>query len=162
MDKKIIHVAICAPIKDDKVLLIKRVKPPYAGCWGLPGGKVDYGEHPKDTAVREVEEETGIKCEFDSFKGVASEVIKEEGDIAHHFLFYLCTLKPSHTDHHEGREGEIQGVKWVSLNELPENNFVPSDLIFLKEIIMQDKSIDLHDVQVTKKGEEYIVEEFRR
>lgn len=160
MGDKIIHVAICAPIKENKVLLIKRVKEPYAGFWGLPGGKVDFGEHPKETAVREVEEETGIRCEFNSFKGVASEIIKEDDKIAHHFLFYLCTLNPINTDHHDGKPDEIHEVMWADINSLPEENFVPSDLVFLKNILLKDHKINIHDVRITKKGSEYKIEDF--
>ncbi len=42
------------------VLLIRRDRPPFAGCWALPGGHVDPGEQVEDTAHRELAEETGI------------------------------------------------------------------------------------------------------
>ncbi len=42
------------------VLLIERARPPFAGCWALPGGFVDYGEDPGAAVRREVEEETGL------------------------------------------------------------------------------------------------------
>ena len=32
----------------------------FTGCWTLPGGFVDYGEHPRDAAVREALEELGV------------------------------------------------------------------------------------------------------
>ncbi|WP_308431129.1 NUDIX hydrolase, partial [Kitasatospora griseola] len=43
------------------VLLIERGKAPYKGLDALPGGHVDDGESPLAAAVRELEEETGVK-----------------------------------------------------------------------------------------------------
>lgn len=45
----------------DKVLLVKRKYPPYEGCWVFPGGMMDEGETFKEAALRETQEETGIK-----------------------------------------------------------------------------------------------------
>ncbi|MHA6631853.1 NUDIX domain-containing protein [Pseudonocardia sichuanensis] len=42
------------------VLLILRGYDPYAGCWALPGGHVDAGEHTAAAARRELAEETGL------------------------------------------------------------------------------------------------------
>lgn len=47
-------------MRDGKVLLLKRVNPPEAGAWGLPGGKVDWMETAQTSAVRELLEETGV------------------------------------------------------------------------------------------------------
>jgi ADP-ribose pyrophosphatase YjhB (NUDIX family) len=49
-----------AVVKNDKVLLIKRDIKPNIGSWAFPAGFLDYGEHPKEAAARELEEETGI------------------------------------------------------------------------------------------------------
>lgn len=47
-------------IRDDKVLLVKRSKPPGKGLWAIPGGCVELGETLKEAAEREVKEEAGI------------------------------------------------------------------------------------------------------
>lgn len=43
-----------------KLLLIKRGNYPYKGCWALPGGFVDINEDIKNSAKRELLEETGL------------------------------------------------------------------------------------------------------
>lgn len=47
-------------MKDGAILLIQRLTAPEAGCWGLPGGKVDWGEPAAQSAAREIEEELGV------------------------------------------------------------------------------------------------------
>ena len=46
--------------RGDTVLLVKARRGFSKGHWNLPGGFLDYGEHPEDAAVRETLEEIGI------------------------------------------------------------------------------------------------------
>lgn len=47
-------------VEDSKILLVKRAHPPKIGWWCLPAGFMEWDEHPTQTAVREVKEETGL------------------------------------------------------------------------------------------------------
>lgn len=49
-------------ILDNKILLLKRVKPSTDGLgfWELPGGGLEYGETPNQALIRELKEETGL------------------------------------------------------------------------------------------------------
>ncbi len=47
-------------LRGDEVLLIRRGKPPLAGSWSLPGGRIEWGERAADAALRELHEETGV------------------------------------------------------------------------------------------------------
>ncbi len=46
---------------DAKVLLIQRGDDPYKGCWAFPGGFMNMDETTEQCAIRELEEETGMK-----------------------------------------------------------------------------------------------------
>jgi len=50
-------------IKDDKVLVVRRssAEPYLTGYYELPGGKVDFGDHPKESLEREFMEEVNLK-----------------------------------------------------------------------------------------------------
>ena len=57
-------IVVFREIQDQKhgleVLLIRRGGHPYLGYWALPGGFAERGETLEQTAVRELEEETGV------------------------------------------------------------------------------------------------------
>ena len=57
----------------DKIVLIKRLNPPYQGTWALPGGFVDIGETVEEAAIREALEETGLDVELKEMVGVFSD-----------------------------------------------------------------------------------------
>jgi 8-oxo-dGTP diphosphatase len=59
---KLVLVAACALLDvDGRVLLAQRpAGKPMAGLWEFPGGKVESGERPEDSLIRELKEELGI------------------------------------------------------------------------------------------------------
>jgi len=60
--QKLVLVVACALIDPDGRVLIAQ-RPPdksMAGLWEFPGGKVESGERPEDTVIRELREELGI------------------------------------------------------------------------------------------------------
>lgn len=62
---EIISVGVGAVVfRGDKVLVIKRGKPPFEGQWSIPGGGLEYAERVIDAVKREVREETGLEIEI--------------------------------------------------------------------------------------------------
>ena len=132
MDKKIIPVAVGALVKDRKILLIKKVKPPYQGLWNLHGGKIDHGKHIEDAITREILEESGLKVKMDKMLGIVSEHLLEKGAINTHLLLFVCNLKAEKWNHSEKEEGELQ---WFDLNTIDENKekILLSDFLMIKK-----------------------------
>jgi len=57
-------------IESGEILMVRRKFEPRAGLWTLPAGFVEYDEHVEACAVREAEEETGLRVELTRLFGV--------------------------------------------------------------------------------------------
>ncbi|MFD0145399.1 MULTISPECIES: NUDIX domain-containing protein [unclassified Streptomyces] len=111
------HVAIAAVIDDqDRVLMLWRYRfVPQTFGWELPGGIVDAGESPSETALREVEEETGWRPEsLDHI--VTYQPMVGMVDSPHEiFVGHGAELVGEPTDLEEAGH-----VAWVPLADIPE------------------------------------------
>ncbi len=84
-NRPLVGVGVVA-IKDGRVLLIRRAKPPRAGRWSLPGGRQRLGETVRETARREPREETGVEAEVTALLDVVDSITRDdEGAIAYHY-----------------------------------------------------------------------------
>ena len=71
MDKPIRKAVRCYLIKDNEVVVTKYKKGnKKEGYYDIPGGKIEEGESPKQTAIREMKEETGIEIQNLKYKGI--------------------------------------------------------------------------------------------
>ena len=64
-------------LSGEGVLLVKRARPPFENMWALPGGFVRYGERLSEAVIREVEEETGLRCEVLRFIGFEDDPLRD-------------------------------------------------------------------------------------
>lgn len=99
--------------KNGKILLIYR-----KGRWDIPKGKLDKGENIKDCAVREVEEETGVKVKIDQ-KIVSTwhTYVTNKKYILKKTNWYVMTCLDDSDLAPQEEEG-IKEAKWMTLSEL--------------------------------------------
>ncbi|MDJ0972175.1 MAG: NUDIX hydrolase [Kiloniellales bacterium] len=72
--------------KGDRVLLVRRGKPPRDGQWSLPGGRQRLGETVRATAAREVAEEAGLTVEVKALLDVIDSMTRDaDGALAYHY-----------------------------------------------------------------------------
>ncbi len=65
--------------KEDRVLLIRRGKPPREGQWSLPGGRQRLGERIEEAAAREVREEAGLEITVGGLVDVLDSITRDAG-----------------------------------------------------------------------------------
>jgi len=113
---KLVLVAACALIDPDgRILLAQRPEgKAMAGLWEFPGGKVEAGEKPEETLIRELYEELGISVNETC---LAPLTFASHGYDDFHLLMplYVCRRWDGVVS---GREG--QALKWVRPNKLRE------------------------------------------
>lgn len=76
-----------AIIRDDKVLIVRRARPPAGGLYTLPGGGVETGETLVEAVKREVQEETSLIVEPVALAGYREAIGRDaQGRIERHFV----------------------------------------------------------------------------
>lgn len=69
---------LCLIRRGEQILLLNREHPTWMGRWNGIGGKLEEGETPEQSAVREIEEETGIQVEQLEWRGIVSWISDEK------------------------------------------------------------------------------------
>lgn len=79
-----------AIVRDDRILVVRRSRPPAQGVYTLPGGVVEIGETLTQAVAREVQEETGLTVEPVALAGFREAIVRDGEDrIERHFVI-LC------------------------------------------------------------------------
>ena len=120
---KLVLVAACALVDTDgRVLIAQRpAGKPMAGLWEFPGGKVEAGERPEDTLMRELREELGIVVDETCLAALA---------FASHSYPDFHLLMPLYVCRRwQGTVTALEGQKlaWVRPNRLRDYPMPPAD-----------------------------------
>ena len=104
-----------AIVRDGRLLLVKRLKPPEAGHWSLPGGKVDFLEGIEDAIRREIREETGLDLRLVRLL----RLVEMRGPDGQHWVspVWLAEVEAGEAANREPDKAEAIG--WFPLDGLP-------------------------------------------
>lgn len=113
--------------RDGRVLLTRRANDPQKGLWVPPGGFVDYDEDPRHAAIRECEEETGLKVEITELVDVISSVGHAEfrAGGASIVIFYRARVVGGEL----AASDDADQVGYFGPGELPELAFEPTKIV---------------------------------
>jgi len=113
-----------AVFREGRVLLSTRTKPPSTGVFSLPGGRVEAGENLEETALRELEEEVGVKAKIIAFNRFVEMIAPQAGsEMRQHYvvLSFVGTWISG-----EGSPGPEAGeVLWAEPRQLVHLNTSP-------------------------------------
>ncbi len=100
-----------------EVVLVHR---PRYDDWSFPKGKMEAGESWTETALREVEEETGLDVELDDFAGSFSYLVRQRVKVV---LFWNMQTRPGSSF---TANEEVDQLKWLLVDQALELlNYVP-------------------------------------
>ena len=123
MSVKIVLVAACALVDaDGRVLIAQRpAGKMMAGLWEFPGGKIEDGERPEQTLIRELKEELGVAVSEDC---LAPLTFASHSYPDFHLLMplYVCRRWEGIVTPKEG-----QRLTWVRPNRLRDYRMPPAD-----------------------------------
>lgn len=116
-DRPIVGVGVVV-WRDDRVLLVRRGKPPRIGQWSLPGGAQELGETVAETARREVLEETGLGLASVDLLTVVDLVEREPagGRVLYHYTLIDFTAEAAPGE--AVAADDAAAVAWFARDEL--------------------------------------------
>ena len=130
MDKPVRKAVRCYLIKDNKVVVTKyKEGNKKAGYYEIPGGKIEAGETPEQTAIREMKEETGITIEKLKYKGTMT--VEYPNRIFDLDAFLSVEYKG------EPQEFEENTSEWIEINELLKKEKILSNIIILDRFFIK-------------------------
>ena len=119
-------------VDNGKVVLIRRLNPPFQGLWALPGGFVEVGETVERAAAREVFEETGLRVNAVKLVGVYSD---PKRDVLRHTVSvcFLCRK----TSGKLASGSDSVDARWFSLDALPKLAFDHEQMVHDAMAVME-------------------------
>ena len=110
---------------EPKVLLIQRGADPYKGCWAFPGGFMNMDETTEQCAIRELEEETGLKVSTVRQIGAYSKVDRDPRGRTITVAYLAIIDKPAQVT----GQDDATKAEWFPLSALPELAFDHADIM---------------------------------
>lgn len=110
---------------EPKVLLIQRGADPYKGYWAFPGGFMNMDETTEQCAIRELEEETGLKVSTVRQIGAYSKVDRDPRGRTITVAYLAIIDKPAQVT----GQDDAAKAEWFPLSALPKLAFDHVDIM---------------------------------
>lgn len=130
------EVAACYINSNDHYLLLQCAKgKSQEFTWGMPAGKVEIGETPRQAVIREVREETDICLDDDSLQEVAALYVRyPHVDFVYHMFTQKCSQRPT-----VQLSKEHQDYRWVEVDDAFNFNFISGGKEALHQFLALEK-----------------------
>ncbi len=114
--------------KDRKYLITQRPKDKHNGLrWEFPGGKINFGEDPRECLQREIKEELGIIIKANEILEYSSHIYNGEKHII--LIAFKCKFISGKI-----KKIEINNFAWVSLKDMKNYDITEADLPFIEKL----------------------------
>lgn len=123
---KNIHVSAAIIMKDNKIFVTQRGYGEFKDWWEFPGGKIEEGETPEQCLKREIKEELKADINIDKY------LCTVEYDYPNFHLkmeCFICSLIDGHLE-----LVEAEDAKFITNDQLDNIDFLPADLLVVKEL----------------------------
>ena len=137
---KIIKVVAAILQKEDKILIARKKQgKPLAGYFEFPGGKIQEGETPEESLIRELMEEMNIKIAVKEYIG---ESIYDYGnDKVISLLGYTAEIIDG-----EIKLSDHDRYEWVTLEQINNYKIAPADIPLINKLKWNYFGIIIHNV----------------
>jgi len=119
-----ILAASVAVLREGRILLAARGKPPSEGLFSLPGGMVEIGETLGEAALRELREEVGVEAELIGLIAPVEFIERDaEGHIKHHVVIAAHAARWVSGEPQTGPEAKE--IRWVTERDIADLPLTP-------------------------------------
>ena len=124
---KAIEVVAAIIKKQDKIFITRRSYGEFADMWEFPGGKIELGESREEALIREVKEELELDINNLEYLTTVDYDYPNFHLTMHCFICEICGGELVLNAHND--------AKWVSLEELSTQKWVPADVEVVEKIL---------------------------
>lgn len=118
------HVGLGVLIRRGSTILLGKRKNAYGeGMWGAPGGHLEYGETFDLCALREIEEEVGVKVKNMMFATATNDVFVQENK---HYVTIIMVADWKNGEAEVKEKDRFECWQWFNWSNLPERLFLPA------------------------------------
>ena len=110
--------------RNGKLLLGKRKNAHGEGCWGLPGGHLEFGETFEECAARELAEETGLQAGLFTYRATTNDLLPNEEK---HYVNIFLAAEDVRGEPMVCEPDKCESWEWFAVDKLPSPLFEPLD-----------------------------------